>query len=186
MDVDPHFLKSFSQSLQSNGWRTRRRETRLTLPTKPTAISCQECSLQRCLMSWQMSAFEKMSKGIIRKSGNLGIWFLWYPKTNKKPSPEFGHKLELLTPFFFCPWGPIYGSGCLSLSKRPFWFWLKKIKSQCQLLMSIGQSKAMRQCKWRHRMTKLVTNASTNVSGAICRPNLQPIQVALPGGQNWK
>ena len=46
------------------------------------------------------------------------------------------------------------------------------------MMMSIGQSMAMWQCKWRHRMTKLVTNASSTTWW----PKLEPMQEAPPGG----
>ena len=36
--------------------------------------------------------------------------------------------------------------------------WLVKISTQYQLIMPIGHSKAMWQCKWRHLMTKFGTN----------------------------
>ena len=52
-----------------------------------------------------------------------------------------------------------------------------KITGQYQLMMLKGQSKAMWQCKWRHLVTKLVTNASS----AIWWPKL----LANASGPPW-
>ena len=53
------------------------------------------------------------------------------------------------------------------------WLWLIKITTQYQVMMSMWQ------CKWRHRMTKLVTNASS----ATWWPKLEPMLIALHVGQ---
>ena len=37
------------------------------------------------------------------------------------------------------------------------WLWLMRIATQYQLMMSIGQSQAMWQCKWRHLVAKIET-----------------------------
>ena len=86
------------------------------------------------------------------------------------------------------------------------WLWLMKIPTQYGLILPIGQSKAMCQCKclflelmyggqnwnqnkWRHQVVKFVTNASGATwwckkyqllakQCAILRPNLQPVQEA--------
>ena len=63
-------------------------------------------------------------------------------------------------------WGPIYGSGCHSATcvdlTDVIRLWLMKIPTQYLLIMPIGQSKAMWQCK----LCNLVANFANNANGA--------------------
>ena len=56
--------------------------------------------------------------------------------------------------------------------------WWPTLESM-QVVPSGGQ--IFNQCKWRHLVAKIGTNAS----GAIWWPNLQLMQVAPSGGQIW-
>ena len=64
-----------------------------------------------------------------------------------------------------CPWGPIYGSWCQWLSPRGFAD-LTDVTLADEDSNSIptddanGQSQAMWQCKWRHLVANIKTNAS--------------------------
>ena len=64
-----------------------------------------------------------------------------------------------------CPWGPIYGSKPMSVTARGFAD-LTDVTLADEDSNSIptddvnGQSQAMWQCKWRHLVAKIETNAS--------------------------
>ena len=106
-----------------------------------------------------------------------------------------------------CTWGPIYGSGCLSLTDWPT-FWnltdvtladedvnpiltddvnstfniIYKAMWQCKwhnFVANFGTN----QCKWRHLMTKFWIDLVTQPGWKTWWPNLELMQVAPPHGQ---
>jgi len=75
-----------------------------------------------------------------------------------------------------CPWGPIYGSGCLKLSELPLW-------NLTDMTLADEDTNSILTDNSNRAIQGNVASDSTNASSAIWWPNLQPMQVAQSDGQ---